>query len=253
MVEFYGVYVLWLRDMKRYVRARSRILGSLGMPLFFLAFLGMGFRRAQIPSLPESISYINYLAPGVVAMVVLFTGTFSGVSIVWDRQFGFLREIMVSPISRTTIALGRTFGGSTTAILQGFLMLIVSFVIGFRPDLLGMLYSLIFMVLIAISFTGLGVAISTMMEDIHGFQLIINFFVFPLFFLSGALFPVKEFPGFIRLLTYLNPLTYGVDGMRWSLIHYSEFNPVIDFLAIGAFSVFVIVVSTILFNRTEVG
>ncbi len=252
MVEAYGVYILWLRDLKRYVRARSRIIGSLGMPIFFLAFLGMGFRRAQIPSLGD-MSYIDFLAPGVVSMVVLFTGTFSGVSIVWDRQFGFLREIMVSPISRTTIALGRTLGGATTAIIQGLLMLFISFVIGFRPDLFGMLYSLVFMVLIAISFTGLGIAISTLMEDIHGFQLVINFFVFPIFFLSGALFPVKEFPEFIRFLTYINPLTFGVDGMRWSLIHYSEFNPLIDFLVIGAFSVFVIIISTILFDRTEVG
>ncbi len=253
MVEAYGVYILWLRDLKRYVRARSRIIGSLGMPLFFLAFLGMGFRRAQIPSLPGDISYIDFLAPGVVSMVVLFTSTFSGVSIVWDRQFGFLREIMVSPISRTTIALGRTLGGATTAIIQGFLMLAVSYIIGFRPDPIGMVYSFVFMVLIAISFTGLGVAISTLMEDIHGFQLVINFFVFPIFFLSGALFPVKEFPEFIRFFTYFNPLTYGVDGMRWSLIHYSEFNPFIDFLAIGIFSIFVIIISTILFDRTEVG
>ena len=251
-MEFYGVYILWLRDLKRYVRARSRIIGSLGMPIFFLAFLGMGFRRAQIPSL-AGVSYIDFLAPGVVSMVVLFTGTFSGVSIVWDRQFGFLREIMVSPISRTTIAFGRTLGGATTAILQGFLMLVVSFAIGFRADFFGMIYSLAFMVLIAISFTGLGVAISTLMEDIHGFQLVINFFVFPIFFLSGALFPVEEFPEYIRFLTYLNPLTYGVDGMRWSLIHYSEFNPFIDFVAIAIFSVVVILISTFLFNRTEVG
>jgi ABC-2 type transport system permease protein len=251
-MEIYAVYILWLRDLKRYIRARSRIIGSLGMPIFFLAFLGMGFRRAQIPSL-GGVSYIDFLAPGVVAMVVLFTGTFSGVSIVWDRQFGFLREIMVSPISRTTIALGRTLGGATTAILQGSLMLLVSFAIGFRPDLLGMIYSLAFMVLIAISFTGMGIAISTLMEDIHGFQLVINFFVFPIFFLSGALFPLEEFPEFLRFLAYLNPLTYGVDGMRWSLIHFSEFNPLIDLLSIGAFSVFIILLSTFLFNRTEVG
>ena len=251
-MEFYGVYILWLRDLKRYVRARSRILGSLGMPIFFLAFLGMGFRRAQIPSL-SGISYIDFLAPGVVSMVVLFTGTFSGVSIVWDRQFGFLREIMVSPMSRTTIALGRTLGGATTAIIQGFIMLGVSSLIGFRPEILGIIYSLIFMILIAISFTGMGIAISTLMEDIHGFQLVINFFVFPIFFLSGALFPVGEFPQYIRFLAYVNPLTYGVDGMRWSLIHFSEINPFIDFVVIGGFSILVIIISTILFNRTEVG
>jgi ABC-2 type transport system permease protein len=253
MVEVNGIYVLWLRDIKRYVRARSRIIGSLGMPIFFLAFLGMGFRRAQIPSLPAEISYIDFLAPGVVSMVVLFTGTFSGISIVWDRQFGFLREIMVSPVSRTTIALGRTLGGATTAIFQGMLMLIVSLIVGFRPDPVGTLSSLVFMTLIAISFTGLGIAISTLMEDIHGFQLVVNFFVFPIFFLSGALFPITEFPTWLKVVSYLNPLSYGVDGMRWSLIGFSEFNPILDFAILTAFSIGIIFLSTFIFERTEVG
>ena len=114
-MELQGIYILWLRDLKRYIRARSRIIGSLGIPIFFLAFFGMGFRRVEIPSLPQNITYIDFLAPGIVSMVVLFTSIFSGISIVWDRQFGFLREIMVAPISRTTIALGRNLGGATTA------------------------------------------------------------------------------------------------------------------------------------------
>jgi ABC-2 type transport system permease protein len=250
-VEFYGIYVLWLRDLKRYLRARSRILGSLGMPFFLLAFLGMGFRRAQIPSLPPSITYIEFLAPGIVCMVILFSATFSGISIVWDRQFGFMREIMVSPLSRTTIAIGRTLGGATTSLLQGSLMLLITFLLGVKTTNHGILLSFIFMILIAISFTGLGIAISTLMEDIHGFQIVVNFFVFPIFFLSGALFPINELPGFVKTLAYLNPLTYGVDGMRWSLIGFSNFSPIIDLAAVSTFTISTILISTLMLNRAE--
>ncbi|AGK61875.1 daunorubicin resistance ABC transporter membrane protein [Archaeoglobus sulfaticallidus PM70-1] len=249
--ELNGVYTLWLRDLKRYVRARSRIIGSLGMPVFFLAFLGMGFRRANIPSL-EGMNYIDFLAPGIIAMVILFTGTFSGVSIVWDRQFGFLREIMVSPISRTAISIGRNFGGATTAIIQGLMMFALSLLIGFRPNIYGIALALVFMFLIAVSFTGLGIIISTLMEDIHGFQLVINFFVFPVFFLSGALYPLDELPAYVRLVSYFDPLTYGVDGLRYSLTGFNEFNPALDLIVLIAFSIFAILFSAIRFSRTEV-
>ncbi|RLI77475.1 multidrug ABC transporter permease [Archaeoglobales archaeon] len=251
-MELQSIYVLWLRDLKRYVRARSRIIGSLGMPIFFLAFFGMGFRRVEIPSLPSNLTYIDFLAPGIVSMVVLFTSTFSGISIVWDRQFGFLREIMVAPISRTTIALGRTLGGATTALMQGLIMVVLSFFIGFKPSMGGLLLAFVFMFLIAIAFTGIGIAISTFMHDIHGFQIVINFFVFPIFLLSGALFPISELPEFVAMLALLDPLTYGVDGMRWAMIGYSEFNPIYDFLVLLVFCIAIIVVSAYLFNKTEV-
>lgn len=251
-MELQGVYILWLRDLKKYIRAKSRIVGSLGMPIFFLAFFGMGFRRVEIPSLPSEISYIDFLAPGIVSMVVLFTSTFSGISIVWDRQFGFLREIMVAPISRTTIAIGRNLGGATTALIQGSIMLALSLFIGFEPSTEGLVFAFIFMFLIAVTFTGIGIAISTFMHDIHGFQIVINFFVFPIFLLSGALFPISEFPDFVGKLALLNPLTYGVDGLRWALIGYSEFNPLHDFVILLSFCVAVILISAFLFTKTEV-
>ena len=251
-MELQGIYILWLRDLKRYARAKSRIIGSLGMPIFFLAFFGMGFRRVEIPSLPSNLTYIDFLAPGIISMVVLFTSTFSGISIVWDRQFGFLREIMVAPISRTTIALGRALGGATTALIQGLIMIALSFLIGFKPSINGLLLAFVFMFFIAIVFTGIGIAISTFMHDIHGFQIVINFFVFPIFLLSGALFPISELPEFVAMLALLDPLTYGVDGMRWAMIGYSEFNPLFDFIVLISFCVVIIVVSAYLFNKTEV-
>jgi len=249
MRELQGIYVLWLRDIKRYVRARSRVFGSLGMPFFFLIFFSLGFRRAQIPSL--SLKYTDFLAPGVVAMIVLFTSVFSGISVVWDRQFGFLREIMVAPIGRVSIAIGRILGGATTAVIQGWIMLIASLAIGFSPHLHGLLPATLFMVLMAVAFTGVGIAFSTLMRDLHGFQIIINFFVFPIFLLSGAIFPIKELRS-IAFLAMFNPMSYAVDGIRWSLTGYTEISPIYDLLALGGFSVIVVLTASYLFKRMEV-
>lgn len=250
MIDVQGVYVLWLRDLKRYFRARSRVIGSLGMPFFFLAFLGTGFRRAQIGSLGD-LSYIDFLTPGVITMVILFTSMFSGISIVWDRQFGFLREILVSPVSRTSIALGRIFGGATQSLIQAILMLAVSTLVGFKFSPTGLLNALIFMILTSVAFTGVGITFSTFMKDVHGFQVIINFFIFPVFFLSGAIFPLAEFPGVIKWLAYFNPLTYCVDGMRWSLTGYYEIGALNDLILLLAFSLSMILVSSYFFGRME--
>ncbi len=247
-----AVYVLLLRDLKRYVRTKSRILGSLGMPFFFLLFFSMGFRRASIPSLPEDISYIEFLTPGVISMVLLFTGTFSGVSVVWDRQFGFLREILVAPISRMSIAIGRTLGGAVTALMQGTIMLCVSTLIGFKFNFIKFPIAIFVMFLIAMAFTATGVAISTFMEDIHGYQIVVNFFVFPIFLLSGAIFPIKEFPEVVKVIALLNPLTYGVDLLRWAFIDFSEIDPIKDLIVLISYSVTILIMSSLLFSRTEV-
>lgn len=247
-----GVYVLLLRDLKRYIRARSRLIGSLGMPFFFLAFFGLGFRRASIPSLPENLTYIEFLAPGVISMVLLFSGTFSGVSVVWDRQFGFLREILVSPVSRVTIALGRSLGGATTALIQAFLMLLVSVLLGFTFNFAVMPLALLIMFLLALAFTSTGVTLSTFMEDVHGFQLVINFFVFPLFFLSGALFPIGELPAMIRWLAMINPLTYGVDLLRYVLTGFTEIDPIVDTIVLIVYSSTILILASVLFSRAEI-
>ncbi|MFP3908265.1 MAG: ABC transporter permease [Archaeoglobaceae archaeon] len=250
MIEPQGIYILWLRDLKRYFRARSRVIGSLGMPFFFLAFLGVGFRRVEFPGLSD-VQYVDFLTPGIVAMVILFSSVFSGISVVWDRQFGFLREIMVSPVSRVTIALGRIFGGATTALIQGALLMAVSSLVGFLPPLGGVPFALVFMLLTSIGFTGVGVIFATFMRDVHGFPLVINFFIFPLFFLSGAIFPITEFPQWVKWIAYINPLTYCVDGMRWSLINYSDINPLIDFSVPLLFSLATIILASYFFSKMD--
>lgn len=245
---FLASATIWQREVIRYVRSPSRILGSLGMPFFFLAFLGIGMQSA-FSIRPGGEKYIDFIAPGILGMVLLFSSTVAGISVIWDRQFGFLKEMLVAPIPRLAIVLGRTAGGTTTASLQALLMLAASVVLGVKPPSFGgVLLALVFMALIGISFTSLGVALASRMEDPHGFQLIFNFLIMPTFFLSGALFPVKDLPVFLRWAAWLNPLTYGVDGLRQALIGQSQLGLALDFAVLSAVSVVLLTLGAILFR-----
>lgn len=251
--NFQAIYVLWLREMKRYVRARSRIVGSLGMPFFFLIFLGTGFKNFRPFNAPPDVDYLNFLAPGILAIVLQFGSMFTGIAILWDRQFGFLKEIMVAPVSRVAIVLGRTLGGMTTALLQGFLFLAVAFFAGLRVESVsGFFMAPLFMIFIACAFVNLGLAISSMMRDMQGFSLVMNFIMVPIFLLSGALFPVEQFPGWVRMLSYIDPLFYGVDGLRYSLIGMSKFSPFLDFSVLFFFCAFMVGLGTFLFSKVDV-
>ncbi|MBU4203664.1 MAG: ABC transporter permease, partial [Acidobacteria bacterium] len=225
MIDRAAITVLWLREMKRFVRAKSRIIGALAMPLFFLGFLGMGFRRMAIPGMGDGVGYLQFLVPGILGMSLLFSSTFGGLSVLWDREFGFLKEIMVAPVSRVSIVLGRIAGGVTTSMIQVLLLFGISFLMGFRLRSLPMLLlALVFMILISVTFLGLGLVFASMMKDMQGFSIVMNFVIFPLFFLSGALYPLDNFPAWLRALSYLDPLTYGIDGIRAALIGYSSFS-----------------------------
>ncbi|RMF88942.1 MAG: multidrug ABC transporter permease [Methanobacteriota archaeon] len=252
LIDLSAIYTLWLRETKRYVRARSRVVGSLGMPLMFLIFLGEGFSRASLPGLPPGLDYVNYLSPGIIAMILLFGSMFAGISVLWDRQFGFLKEVMVSPVSRTSIVLGRVAGGVTMALSQALLMLVASLLMGLKTTAQGVLYSLPYMALLSAAFVGLGLAFASKMEDMHGFTMIMNFLMFPLFFLSGALFPLSELPRWVARLTLLNPMTYGVDALRGALVGVSDFPLLIDALALAVFSIVMVGLGAYLFESVEV-
>ncbi|MDO8840772.1 ABC transporter permease [Methanocalculus sp.] len=246
------IYTLWLRSMKRYLRSKSRIVGSLGMPVFFLLALGFGLNSVvQIPG-STGENYIQFLVPGIIAMSVLFTSVFSGIMIIWDKQFGFLKETLVAPVSRLEIMLGQTVGGATTAVIQGAFILVLSLLIGISiPSLYGFLIAFLFMVLIGICFSAFGIAIASKMEDMHGFQLIMNFVVFPIFGLSGALFPIESLPEWVIPLTLLNPLTYGVEGIRYGLLGTSAIHPFVCLAALGASTVVMIVIGAFLFRKAS--
>lgn len=245
------IYILWLRQLKRYIRSHSRIIGSLGQPLLFLIALGYGF--GPIFQKAGQGNYLEFLAPGVIAMTVLFTSIFSGIEIIWDRQFGFLKETLVAPASRLNIMVGRTLGGATVATIQGIIVLFISIIVGFRPTNYILLpVALLIMALIALLFTALGTAIASLMEDMQGFQMIMNFLVMPLFFLSGALFPLQGLPEAIILLSSLNPLTYGVDGLRGSLTGQIYFGFGIDFVVLAGVSALFLVTGSYLFSKIQV-
>lgn len=245
------IYILWLRQIKRYFRSKSRIIGSLGQPLLLLLALGFGF--GPIYQKAGGGNYIQFLAPGIISMGILFTAVFSGIEIIWDKQFGFLKETLVAPVSRLKIMIGRTLGGATVAVIQGLIIFIISLIIGFRPmDFHLLLFSFVFMALIAVFFTALGTAIASILEDMQGFQLIMNFLLMPLFFLSGALFPLQDLPKAIVIVARINPLSYGVDGLRGTLVNGAHFGLGADFIVLSAITAIALSIGSYLFSKIQI-
>jgi ABC-2 type transport system permease protein len=225
------IYILWLREVKKYLRSRTQIIASLGSPLMYLGVLG--FALGPVFARAGEGSYLQFIAPGVMGMTLLFTSMFSGVALLWDRQFGFLKETLVAPVPRVQVMLGRTLGGATVAMLQGLLILVVCLIAGFRPSSAAAVpVALLVMALIAIVFAALGTVIGSSLREMQGFQLVMNFLVMPIFFLSGALYPLKNLPIALAVLTRIDPLTYGVDGARGAFIGVSHFGIMTDVIVL---------------------
>jgi len=245
-----AVYILWKRELIRYFRSRARLVGSLGQPLLFLVALGFGL--GPVFAKAGQGNYFQFLGPGVVCMGILFTGVFAGIQVIWDRQFGFLKETLVAPISRFEIMLGKTLGGATVAFLQGCFVLVLTMLLGFRVQHLFMIpLALTAMFLIALFFTALGISIASILEDMQGFQLIMNFVVQPVFFLSGALFPLAGVVSFLSIISSFDPLSYGVDAVRGSLTGITHFGLVTDFAVLVIISSIVLTLGSYLFSRVE--
>ncbi len=245
-----AVYILWLRSMKRYFRSRSQIFASLGQPLLYLLVLGFGlgpvFQRAGHGS------YLQFMAPGVVGMSVLFTSIFSGIALLWDRQFGFLKETLVAPVPRLMVMIGNILGGATVAVFQGILVLAVCLIFGFRPlNWYSLPIALLFMILTAVVFSGLGMAIGSVLQDMKGFQLVMNFMVMPIFFLSGALYPLDDLPTVLNFITRLDPLSYGIDGLRGALINAGQFDLSLNILVLCGFAVLFLLLGGYFFAKIE--
>ncbi len=245
-----AIYILWLRELKRYFRSRAQIVASLGQPMLYLLALGFGlepvFRKAG------NGSYMQFVAPGVIGMTVLFSSVFSGIGLLWDRQFGFLKETLVAPVPRIRIMTGKALGGATVAIIQGLLVVAACLLVGFRPrNFTAIPVALLFMALIAVVFASLGIAIGSKLENMQGFQLIMNFLVMPIFFLSGALFPLTNLPKALGTITSLDPLSYGIDGLRGALIGVSHFGIATDIAVLCGAALVLIWIGSHFFSRIQ--
>ncbi len=244
------IYILWLRQIKRYLRSRARMFGSLGQPVMYMVALGYGF--GPIFQKAGGGNYLNFLVPGVIAQTILFSSIFAGIELIWDRQFGFLKATLVAPVSRLSIVLGRTLGGATVSTIQGIFVLCLAFIMGFAPVNWFMIPSaIVFMFLIALLFTALGTCIASLLTDFHAFQIIINFLIMPLFFMSGALFPIDGLPLILKRISQLNPLTYGVDALRDVLSAITHLGLGQDGLVLGLLTLLILVTASWLFNRIE--
>ncbi len=245
-----AVYIMWLREIKRFIRSKSRIVGSLGQPVLFLVALGYGL--GPVFAKAGQGNYLEFIAPGIIGMSIIFSAIFNGMQVIWDRQFGFLKETMVAPVSRLSIMFGRTLGGATVASLQGALVLVIAIVAGFRPVWFGIIPALFVMLLIALLFSALGIAAASTLRDMQGFQLIMNFLVMPLFFLSGALFPLNNVPSALLLIAKCDPLSYGVDALRHFLLGTSTFSLTLDLSVLVGVSALFLVLGSYLFSKIEI-
>jgi ABC-2 type transport system permease protein len=259
-----GVYIIWYRDVLRYRRDRARLVSSLGQPLLFLVVFGSGLTAslgAGLTAQLGNVSYVRFLFPGIVAMAVLFTAVFSAISIVWDREFGFLREVLVAPLSRAAVVTGKALGGSTVAMFQGAILLILAPILGVSLNPLLVLQLLGLMFLTAFALTSMGILIAARLQSLEAFQMIMNFLILPMFFLSGAFFPLRGLPAWMSVITRLDPVAYGVDPMRRLLLgadlapginianHY--LGTVEDCLILAAFAAVMMVVAVWAFEAQE--
>lgn len=233
-----SVYMLWLRELKREWREKSRIIASLITPILWLFIFGTGMRVGKIEGIAD---YQIFIFPGVIGMTLLFSSIRSGISVIWDKEFGFMKEILVAPVSRTTIILGKAMGGATNALLQGIIILVLSPFIGLWLNPLYALLAIPLMFVIAIGLECIGLLIGIFLDSLEGFQLIISFINMPMLFLSGAIFPLKIVPHALAAASYADPLTYGVDALRMILLGNYGVQPLwLDLGVICAFALLMI-------------
>lgn len=258
--EFAAVQAIWLREFKVFQREKSRVVSSVASPLFWLILFGAGFgSRVELGDIAGGLSYTAFIFPGMLFMTVLFTSMFFGMYIVWDRKLDFLKEVLAAPVSRPSIFLGKVLGGTTDALMQGVLLMVIGALLlpflgpfpGINP--VGAVLALGVVFLIAVAIASLGLGIGTMFESFEGFQVVMSFVVFPLFFLSGALYPVSGpgTPAYVEALQTANPLTYAVDLLRYLLLGVGQTSPLVDLGVLLGFTAAMLAFGTVMFQRMK--
>ena len=255
MTEIRGIYTLWLREIKRYLRDRARIVSSFVQPLLWLVIFGNGLRFSASALALGNLNYQQYIFPGIIGQTLLFTSMFMGISVIWDREFGFMKEIMVAPISRFSVFLGKMLGDSTDAVIQGIIVFVLGVLIGIKLEPLTFLEALPIMILITFGLVGIGLTVASFIESLESFGVIQSFINLPLFFLSGAIIPLRgDIPNWLQIASSINPLTYGVDALRtvvagnaWPPLHPLYFN----LLIVCVFDIAMMTVGTLAFSRRK--
>lgn len=251
-----AIYVMWYRQIIRFVRMRSRLISSVLQPIMWLIFIGVGFSSALRGQLIREVfgglSYITFMAPGIVVMSSFFTAFFSAISVIWDREFGFLKEILVAPVPRAASIFGRALGDSTVALAQAALVLAASYVVVPSLRLEGAFVALLASLLAALTVSGLGIAIASRIKSFEGFHLINMLIAMPMLFLSNTFYPLKTMPDWMRIASSLNPVTYGVDLARYSLTGVSYFAPAHSLSILLSYALAFTILATYAYAKTTI-
>lgn len=252
-MELNAVYVIVARELKKFVREKSRLLSAIARPLLWLFIVGAGISR--IVSGDTGVPYTQFIFPGIIGMTILFSSIFSSISIIWDKEFGFMKEILVAPVSRFSIVIGKALSGTVVATIQAVIILALFPVLGFQLSILQILSLIAICLAVSFCISSFGILLATFYDSYESFSVIMNFIVMPMFFLSGAMYPVKLLPGILRSIAKINPLTYGIDALKHVLFPHEtgpmgpDFSLFMSFLFIALMSVFFVIISARLFER----
>ena len=249
-VYFDKVYAIWLREFKVFLREKSRLIASTFTPLLWLFVIGTGFGSSTITSV-QSIDYQKFIFPGIICMSVVFSAVFFGAYIIWDRKFDFLKSVMVAPVSRGTIFTGKAFGGMTNSLIQAAILLAVGVIIGIQFSVPSIILTVAVILLLSFALVSLGLTLGSYMTSLEGFQMIVSFVVFPLFFLSGALFPLDRLPQWLSILTTIDPVTYGVDALRNIILGIGSMPLELDIAVLTAYAIGFAALGTYSFRRMK--
>ncbi|GAB4390418.1 MAG: ABC transporter permease [Thermodesulfovibrionales bacterium] len=252
-MEFNAIYVIVMREFKKFVRERSRLVASVARPLLWLFMVGAGLSRLVTPV--EGFTYTQFIFPGILGLTILFSAIFSSISIIWDKEFGFLKEILVAPVSRFSIVMGKALSGTVVSTIQAAIILLFFPLLGFKLGVLSLLGVIVVCAMVAFSISAFGIVLATFYESYESFSVIMNFIVMPMFFLSGAMYPVKLLPQVLQLLSKVNPLSYGIDALKHLIIPAGagpmspDFPFLLDMGVVIAISAVFVAVSARLFER----
>lgn len=254
MIEVNAVYVIVAREFKKFVREKGRLISTLIRPLIWLFLVGGGMSRLLRGSGIMTVSYLQFIFPGILGMTILFSSIFSSISIIWDKEFGFMKEILVAPVSRHSIVIGKALSGTVVSMIQAAIILTLFPFLGLKFGIPQIIETLLVCLILSFCISALGIVIATFYESFESFSVIMNFIVMPMFFLSGAMYPVKVLPFILKIATKINPLTYGIDGLKHTILKGSgihDFPLMTDITVLIVSSALFIVVAALVFERKK--